>query len=151
MSIFMMFVMLLWAGVASTQTITASDHQAPNKPENVVDRDYSTRWSCQGECWIQLDLGHVTEFFRELWIFWRNSNTRVSVFDVAVSVDGETWETVFSGTSDDDAGDDFYTDGLFEFGGEFPARYVRVIGHGNDFNDWNSILDIHLWDHWEDY
>lgn len=145
-------LMMLAVGVgsASALTVTASDFQSPNKPENVVDRSYNTRWSCQGECWLQLDFGYVNNYFRELWISWRNSKKRISVFDVAVSVDGATWETVFSGTSDDDAGDDFHDDGLFEFGGPFPARYVRVIGHGNDFNDWNSILDIHLGDFWED-
>src|SRR5687768_4662913 len=109
-------LVLLWTGlatlvanvsVASALTVTASGYQSPHKPENVMDGSLDTRWSCQGECWLQFDYGHVWEFQNDFWINGHNQSKRTAVFDIAVSVDGITWETVFSGTStgDSDWGD----------------------------------------------
>ena len=139
MSVFIMFVMLLWAGVANAFTVTASNFQSPNKPENAIDGDINTRWSCLGECWIQLDLGYVAGD-NDLYIVWRNIEKHVPIFEIEISLDGETWEVVNDGTPNEDQF--FPPHVLYSFDPGEGYQYIRVTGHGNSFNGWNSILEM---------
>jgi len=44
--------------------VSASGYEKGNQPSDAIDQDYSTHWTCRGingECWLQLDIGHVTE------------------------------------------------------------------------------------------
>ena len=57
-----------------------------------------------------------------------------------MSTDGSSWTTVFSGRSSGT------TTGLqsFDFA-DASARYVRIVGHGNSQNDWNSLTEVAIW------
>ena len=86
MVVFLVGLMMLFGvGSASANTftprLTASGYQEPNKPDNAIDADLETRWSCKGECWLQMDLGEVL-LQDELWIMWRNAEKRTAVFDI---------------------------------------------------------------------
>lgn len=115
--------------------VIASDAQWPNIPENTIDNDLSTRWSAEGEQWIQYDLGQ-TKLVTGFALAFHQGNVRRSLFDVSLSVDGISWTSVYSGESSGQS-DDFESI-LFE---EQPARYVRIQGHGNTVNGWNSYLE----------
>ena len=41
--------------------VWASGSEKGNQPSNAIDQDYSTHWTCRGACWLQIDVGHVTE------------------------------------------------------------------------------------------
>jgi poly(beta-D-mannuronate) lyase len=28
---------------------------------------------------------------------------------------------------------------------DVPARYVRIVGHGNSQSDWNSLTEVDIW------
>src|SRR5690606_31956155 len=104
-----------------------------NVPENMLDGDLSTRWSAEGEQWVQFDLGEVHSISSVLLAF-HNGDKRRSLIDIELSVDGEQWERKLSGQSNDNT---LELD-MFNFD-KTPARYVRILGHGNSANAWNSI------------
>ena len=59
---------------------------------------------------------------------------------MVISTDASTWTTVFSGHSGGT------TMGLqsFDFS-DVSARYVRIVGHGNSQNEWNSLAEVTIW------
>ena len=66
-----------------------------------------------------------------------NGTTRKSMFDIQISNDGTNWTTVKSVTTSGTTNDyEFY-----DIGG-VSAKYVRLLGHGNSENGWNSITEF---------
>ncbi len=111
-----------------------------NVPANTVDKNFSTRWSAQGDGqWIRYDLG-ASRTVSYVRIAWHQGNVRRSTFDIQVSATGASWATVFSGTSSGT------TTGreTYHFS-DSAGRYVRIVGHGNlSGNGWNSITETEL-------
>jgi rhamnogalacturonyl hydrolase YesR len=127
---------------------TASDYQHGNPPENTLDDDPATRWSAKGlGQWIQYDLDGVKHLDRIDIAFYRGDKRRAS-FDVAVSENGTDWTPVI---------DDGLSSGAtlelqpFAFSRVVETRHVRIIGHGNQENAWNSITEVSIpaWTHAE--
>jgi hypothetical protein len=76
-------------------TATSSDG---NIPENTIDGDLTTRWSAQtvdpeDPEHITWDLGEV-EQLGYLGIAWHQGDLREAFYAIAVSTDGQTWQTV---------------------------------------------------------
>ncbi|HEY0700149.1 MAG TPA: polysaccharide lyase family 7 protein [Micromonospora sp.] len=117
--------------------VTASSHDG-NVPANAVDGNFSTRWSGEGDgVWIRFDLGS-SRTVGSVSIAWHQGNTRRATFDVQVSGDGSAWTTalsraVSSGTTTGYENYDFV---------DTAGRYVRIVGHGNTYNEWTSILEL---------
>ena len=120
--------------------VTASTHDG-NVPANTVDGSLSTRWSASGDGqWIQYDLGSTGNTVSYVKVAWYKGNERTSVFDVLVSNNGTSWTTVLPGVSSGNT--------LALETHDFPdatARYVRIVGHGNTANAWNSITETEIW------
>lgn len=110
--------------------------QSENPPEHTIDDQSHTRWSAQGDVWITYDLGEVKNLGYVVMSFYQGS-ARATYFDIEVSEDGETWQQVFDGGSSgkSSALEIFPIDTV-------NARYVRVNGHGNSINAWNSISEF---------
>jgi len=106
-------------------------------PVKSVDLDRQTRWAAEGDGqWIQYDLGKK-HLVTDLSIAWYQGQARHYRFEVAVSDTGEDWKTIFEGQSSAS------TSALEKVKiPETRARYLRIICHGNDKNDWNSIHDV---------
>jgi len=125
-------------GAASISGVTASGNDG-NVPANVLDGNLATRWSSFGRgSWIQADLGSVASVCA-VSIAWYRGDVRRSTFQVALSTDGSTFTTAFSGVSSGTAtAAETYdvTDG--------PARYVRILVDGNTENDWASITELQV-------
>lgn len=118
--------------------VSASGAQSPNDPENVLDGDLGTRWSAEGDGeWIAFDLGSVKEVNR-IDVSWYQGDARTSSFDIDLSDDGTTWRPALSTWSS--LGTELQTN--YFTGG--PARHVRLTGHGNTVNAWNSITEVEL-------
>jgi hypothetical protein len=118
-------------------TIIASTDDG-NVPENTMDGDLSTRWSAEGDGqWIAYDMGSDGPV-SSVQIAWYQGDVRSARFDIEVAAEGETeWRRVFSGTSSGTQTTlETYT---FE---ETTARYLRIVGHGNSANAWNSITEV---------
>ena len=123
------------------EAVTASTSDE-NLPANVVDDDYSTRWSGKGDgAWLQLDLGEVVTVSHLKLAVYQGTSRR-NVFDLQYW-DGSRWVTVYSGESSGE------TTGLESF--DFtPVRTskVRYVGHGyhgGKEEDWNSLTEVEVW------
>jgi unsaturated chondroitin disaccharide hydrolase len=121
--------------------VTASTHDG-NVPQNTLDNNLSTRWSANGNGqWIRFDLG-ATKTVAAVAVAWYVGNTRRATFDVQTSSNGTTWTTRFAGMS---SGTTTQPE-TYDFA-DVAARYVRILGHGNSQNTWNSITEVDIWGH----
>jgi hypothetical protein len=111
-----------------------------NVPANTVDGSLATRWSASGDGqWIRYDLGS-TKTVSLVKIAFYNGDVRTSTFDVQTSSDGMTWTTRGSFTS---SGTSLNLETFDST--DASARYVRVLGHGNSVNLWNSYTEVEVW------
>ena len=111
-----------------------------NVAANTLDNNLATRWSAQGDGqWIFFDLG--TRFtVASAKIAWHQGDQRIAQFDIQTSGDAASWTTVFSGASSGTAL------GLESCDvADSTGRYVRIVGHGNTVNDWNSICEVEIY------
>ncbi|MDF2924606.1 MAG: type protein [Paenibacillaceae bacterium] len=120
--------------VAAVTASSDADHTAAS----TIDNSFATRWSAEGEQWIQYDLGSPAEI-GSVAIAWYSGNSRKASFDIQLSQDGLVWSTVYSGQS---GGTTIYPE-LVAFPAQ-SARYVRVAGQGNTANQWNSITEVDI-------
>ena len=110
-----------------------------NGPKNALDRDFNTRWSAKGDGqWLRLDLGKVEPVVGVTIAFYRGRN-RVTYFDVETSKTGKNWKPVYSGESSGKS----VTLEAFDFT-PTDARYIRIIGHKNTENNWNSLTEVEV-------
>ena len=111
-----------------------------NVASNVMDNDYSTRWSANGDGqWIQFCLGSSSAV-TGVQIAFYNGNTRTSTFDILTGTDGENWTTAASGLQSSGTTTNLET---FTFSSR-TAKYVRIVGHGNSVNTWNSYTEVRI-------
>jgi len=136
--------MLLWTGASwacnSGLEVTASGYEPGHRPSQAVDGDPFTYWMCRGggdECWLEIDTGEAVQD-DNLIIKWDSTYDAPldAEFDLALSVDGITWKTVFSGTKIDNSWSPVFM---------FPTqwfRYARVYGHGMSGTNENRLQEI---------
>lgn len=121
-------------------TVIASSHQSPNTPSNVVDGDLTSRWAAEGLGeHITMNLGSI-RVVSSVSLAWYRGDLRRARFDVQLSTDNTHWRTILengesSGTSLNPETYDL-TDQI--------AQYVRIVGRGNDENNWISITDAEI-------
>ena len=108
---------------------------------NTIDGDPSTRWSAPGDGqWIEYDLGSP-QSISQVKASWHKGNERVATFSINVSSNGSTWTTVLDHTNSSGTSLGLESYPVVAEG----ARYVRIIGHGNSANSWNSITEVEIW------
>lgn len=116
--------------------VTADNHDG-NLPENVLDGDLSTRWSSPDDSWLLLELDK-TSMLSEVKIAFSKGNERTSDFALEVSVDGTKWKRVFEGKSSGT------TTELESFPVTEEAKFVKFVGWGNSYNEWNSLTEVEV-------
>ncbi|MBQ4629722.1 MAG: discoidin domain-containing protein [Clostridia bacterium] len=123
--------------------VSASEEpQAENKAVNVLDGDFSTRWSANsaksstGEQYLTFAFAKPADVNCVALAFYRDGTERIAYFDIQISSDGAKWETV--GEYDSSG----ITDG-FEYYeiGDKKASYVRIMCYGTNVSSWNSITE----------
>jgi glucose/arabinose dehydrogenase len=126
------------AGPSCPPVIASADDG--NVPANVLDDNLSTRWSANGDGqWIQFCLP-TQQSVRGVAIAFYSGNVRSSNFDVLTSLDANTWTTAAAGLSSSGTSLDPQT---FTFTPR-TAKYVRIVGHGNSVNTWNSYTEVDI-------
>jgi hypothetical protein len=124
--------------IPGTSVIDSSDDG--NVAANAVDGSLATRWSASGDGqWIRFDIGS-TKTVKLVKVAFYSGDTRTSTFDVQVSSDGTNFTTVHSYTS---SGTTLSLE-TFDIA-DTSARYVRLLGHGNSVNLWNSYTEVEVW------
>jgi glucose/arabinose dehydrogenase len=130
------------ADSSSTPTcepVTASGNDG-NIPANVLDNDLNTRWSANGDGqWIQFCLANSTTV-SGVQIAFYSGNVRASTFDVLTGIDGLNWTTAATGLVSSGTSLNLET---FTFTPR-TAKYVRIVGHGNNVNAWNSYTEVKI-------
>lgn len=114
-----------------------SDSDDGNVAENVLDGDLSTRWSSANDSWLILELDKTSKL-TEVKIAFSKGNERTANFALEVSTDGEKWKRVFDGTSTGT------TKELESFPVSEKAKFVKFVGWGNSYNEWNSITSVEI-------
>ncbi len=116
--------------------------QSANVPENTYDGKLNTRWSAEGEQWLEWDLGSL-KTVNGISLAFMSGETRSNVFKIDVSEDGINYTTVFEGKSSGKTSD------LEKYDFDVVwARYVRYTGFGNEnsvgemINPWNSVAEV---------
>jgi chitodextrinase len=122
---------------ASNVTASTSDS---NVPARAVDGSLSTRWSGEGDgAWIRFDLGSGKTVALVKIAFY-NATDRTFTFDIQISENGTTWTTLQTGLQN------ARNNNLQTFDvTDTTARYVRLVGHGNTKNAWNSYTEVEVW------
>ncbi|MDF7823645.1 discoidin domain-containing protein [Pontiellaceae bacterium B12227] len=121
--------------------VTASEYQDPNFPTNTIDGNLGTRWSAKGDGqWIRYDLGAEVNVY-SLEIAWLNGASRQSSFHLETSSDDATWTALTATQQSSGTTTNLETIILTPT----LARYVRIVGHGNTANTWNSITEVEIW------
>jgi hypothetical protein len=111
-----------------------------NIATNVLDNSLTTRWSANGDGqWIQFCLETPQEV-NGVKIAFYNGNIRQSIFDVQLSLDGVTWVNALTNIRSSGVSNDFQT---FSFASQ-SAKYLKIIGHGNTVNLWNSYTEVKI-------
>lgn len=145
--VILLLAMLPQAGLAAdaklsilASSVTASTDDG-NVPANTIDGNQTTRWSANGDGqWIQFRLNAESKLAM-IKIAFLNGDTRTSTFDIQTSVDNVTFTTVQAGITS------ALVAGLqtFDFPDVDPVRYVRIVGHGNSVNTWNSFSEVEIY------
>ncbi|HGY89801.1 MAG TPA: DUF1565 domain-containing protein [Planctomycetes bacterium] len=117
---------------------TASMSDTGTDPTFTLDRDYGTRWSGFGTAWIQYEFDGVKEF-SSLSIAFYHGDQRIATFDVEVSYDGVNWTQVASGVQS--SGQSLALETFMLPPGAL-GRFLRIVGHGNTLNGWNSYTEV---------
>jgi len=125
--------------------VTASAEQVDatynNGKENVLDGDFDTRWSAEGEQFITLDLGGVYKA-SYLKVGFFKGDVRSTHYQVDVSSDNVNFTNVIPRTLSAGLTEDFE---IIDFE-DIDVQYVRLTGFGNTAgSDWNSITEIEVW------
>jgi hypothetical protein len=111
-----------------------------NVAANVLDGSLDTRWSSSGDGqYLQFCLDALTTVTGADIAFYQG-NTRVATFDMQTSVDGSAWVNAATGLKSSGTSTALES---FSFS-PVSAKYVRIVGHGNSVNAWNSITEVRI-------
>lgn len=121
--------------------VSASASQADkgNTEDKAIDGNFDTYWGAEGDQWIMLDLGEA-KTVNSVGIAFIRGNERSFKYEIETSLDGENWYKAFTGTSSGESLDIEKT-----YLRKHDARYVRITGHGNSVNQWNSYAEVRVY------
>lgn len=117
---------------------SSTEPATTNFAANTLDGNLNSRWSAQGDGqWITYDLGRI-ELITSVDIAFYLGNTRIATVDFLTSCDNSTWRTMLTNAVSSGT-----TLGLQSFDlTDVAARYVRIVGHGNSVNNFNSFTEV---------
>ena len=116
----------------------ASAENNGNAATLAVDNLLATRWEALGDGqWIRVDLG-ATESISAVSIAWHEGDQRLYSFDVQVSNDAQSWSPSFAAAANSGQTSQPEIYDLVDV----VARYVRIVGHGNDIDASTAITEL---------
>ena len=118
---------------------SAAQTDKGNVEANAFDKDFSTYWGAEGVQWIQVDLGKITTI-NSVGVAFIRGNERIFKYEIYTSEDGEEWENRYIGTS---SGESLELE--LSYLKQHEARYIRILGHGNSVNKWNSYAEVRIY------
>lgn len=126
--------------VTPTCTPASASSDDGNVAANVLDNDFNTRWSASGDGqYIQFCLG-TPAAVNGLDIAFYLGDTRRTTFDIQTSADGNSWSNVATALQSSGTSTALET---FSFAAT-TTKYIKILGHGNSVNAWNSITEVKI-------
>lgn len=111
-----------------------------NIPQNTIDGSYSTKWAGVNDEYVIWDIGE-SKILGFINLAFQNGDKRTQKFDLQVSSDGNTWETVFSGSSSGTTTENE----AFDLKGT-QGRYIKFINYGNSTgSEWVSLTETSIY------
>ncbi|HNW57822.1 MAG TPA: SwmB domain-containing protein, partial [Bacteroidales bacterium] len=130
---------------ATFSRAVALSYLAPDKPENIIDNNLSTKWSGSGDGnWVVLKLKKPFKI-EYIQIAYPDSQQGSSIFDVSASVDSLSWDNNIMSTVTSCSFSGNYQ--IFEFPDIYKSidySYLKITGHGNTVDKWNYISELKL-------
>ncbi|MCL6494789.1 MAG: discoidin domain-containing protein [Ignavibacterium sp.] len=128
------------------RTNASSIPEPEHRPEKTFDGlgynsgDPTSRWAGQYlPQWIGYDLNDVRMLSKVRIQFYNWQNGRIYNYSIQVSTDSVNWVSVKSNVLSQLAE---WTEETFE---PTPARYIRIIVHSNNQNDWATIWEVEFY------
>lgn len=124
--------------------LVSASASGKTNPEWVLDGHITetSRWAAKSgadaDPWLQIELSRAMQI-KEIKMAFYRGNQRRMLFDVLTSVDGKKWQKAYAGKSSG------LTKELESF--KFTSRLatsIRIVGHGNTENIWNSISEVSI-------
>ena len=122
--------------------ITASSVPQPeNKPDNTMDSDFNTYWTCNMNGEFITYEAEETVLFSGVGLAFMAGDKRKAFFDVEVSEDGKNWTMAYpngetSGKTLDLERYDFTP---------IRGKFLRVKGYGNSNSEWFSLAEAEVY------
>ena len=112
-----------------------------SSPYDTVDGNIGSYWGGQGDGeWIMYEFEEESEI-AAVDIKWHVGDQRSAKFDILISADGENWTTVYEGQSSGNS----KTFERVAISADGKYSFVKILGHGNSVNDWNSVSEVRLY------
>jgi len=117
----------------------SAEPEPANSASNIMDADANTRWSADGRPTMTYTF-EKEEKITAIALAFYNGSKRKTYFEIQISDDGESFTTVkdcaSSGTTEDME--------LYRLDTPVNAKYVRILGKGNDINEWFSPTEFYV-------
>ncbi len=121
-------------------SITASQEPEGNNPaKNSCDGNMATGWTSNGEQNIVYDLGDICTVTGVNIAFFKYDDARYIPYEIQLSEDNASYETVFKGNSIPLSGD------FMKFITNKNARYVKVIVKGSTASGWSNVTEVQIY------
>ena len=131
------------SGMSQLQIVSATDDGDYDKtyaPANAIDHSFDpdSRWSSKGAGkTLTLDLGEA-QLIKEAGLAFYKGDERLNMFRLEASEDGESFTEILGETTTEGG-----TTAIERVDVEdTQARYLRVVGLGNEGSEWNSVLEV---------
>ncbi len=122
--------------------VEASAYDNLNIPKNAVDNNIQTRWSAEGDNnWLKVELNGKAHL-SHLKIAYYGGSHRKGYFDLCGSMDKVNWEPILQKASTCGFSEDKEVFDIPENLKYNDYKFLRVTGHNNSENSWNSIAEI---------
>ncbi len=130
--------------IAEIANIEASSFQSPDYPYNILDGDIGTIWSANGyDQWIIIELKESFNI-QHVRLSFKSGHLRESYFEILGSKDKVIWEPILTKSASCSFSSALQVFDLppSKSGEEF--KYVKLIGQGNSFDNWNYISEFRI-------
>lgn len=125
---------LVPTGVAASQ-----EPEESNPATNSCDGDMNTIWTSNGEQSIVYDLGDIYTVTGINVAFRKYEDDRYIPYEIYVSEDNVSWESVYKGNSIPYSGD------FIKCATNKTGRYVKIVVKGNTVSGWTSLSEVEIY------
>ncbi|GJL65577.1 MAG: hypothetical protein NPIRA05_05480 [Nitrospirales bacterium] len=123
--------------------VEASSHEPPNVPNNIIDTNLTSRWAANGlDEYISINLGS-TRVISSISLAWYRGDQRRARFFIQSSTDNEHWTTIGDPNVPRESSGGTLNLEEYDFQDQ-TGQYVRIVGRGNDENDWISLTEAEI-------